>query len=321
MATALAIALGVASREGPLRVLVLADGDRERQLATRVEGQTADLDVAIEVGTVPAGLEGPEKDAAALAELRKGRAEVVVWFFADGEGWSVHVAHGERHLLRRVQEPAGALSASAADETAALVVRTALRGLVSAEPPDEPPPAAARPSLRFWGGVGWTGVYDGSGTPGHHGVEARGGVAVGVWRAGLEAGFNPSETLSSGRTSISVDRLVVGATAGVTPWETPWLRWGVELGAGAARYHRVTEAVDPAFNKTSSRDSWSPLLRPTVSLSVRLVSVLWVSLALGADVVLRRPFFDIQKADGFQTIASTWAFQPRASLTLVVDVL
>ena len=316
------IALGAAGspREAPLRVLVLVDGDRERSLATRVEGQTTDLDAVIAITDAPPGADAEGKAAQARAEAAKGGSDAVVWFVPDGDGWTVNVLHDGETLRRQVAESSGAMSTSASTEAVALVVRTALRGLATGAP-EPPPPSPPGPSLRVWGGLGWAGVLDGTGTPGHHGGQARLGVAVGPWRVALEAAYHPAEKITSSQADILVERQEGGVVAGFDVWSAP--RWclGVEFLAAVLHFPRVTTSVGTGYTATAPQDLWSMGLRPAFSASLRLVGALWVTAALGADVILARPQFGVLEAGVFRPVVTMWAVQPRASLTFVIDML
>lgn len=319
MAMAIAIAAGAANRAEPLRVLVLVEGDAERQLAARVEGQTTDLDAVIITVEGPKGIGAEAKAQRARAEGVTHRAEVAVWFISEGDGWIVNVAHGKNLLQRRVAESSGAMSTSASTEAAALTVRTALRGIATGA--DEVPESVAPTLVRFWGGLGWTGVLDGSGTPGHHGGEARAGAAFDRWRLALEVGYHPGQTIRSTEASIDVDRLGLGLVGGYDLAGTERWRVGVELGAAAARYSRATTFVAPGLAATSPTIAWSPALRPAFTVALHLGGVMWVAVSLGADVLLARPRFEVKDASGFKPVSTLWAVEPRASLTLVIDVL
>ena len=215
-AWALAVALaagGTAPRPDARRVLLLIDGERDRELAARVEGQVADLDIAIV--TAPATL--PPEPEAQLATARtraaEHRAEAVAWFRADGGGWVVRAAQGDRVRVRRVGPVAGELSASAAIEAVGLVVRTELRGLAAEGRIGDEPGAPA--STRPWAEVGWAGVLDGASAAGQHGVVARGGAAAGRWRACAAFAYHPDVTLGSPVATVRVGRLSAGIVAGV----------------------------------------------------------------------------------------------------------
>lgn len=315
------IALGAAPREGPLRVLVLVDGDREQQLASRIEGQTTDLPAEVTSEELPAGLTSDAKASTARAQASARGAEVLVWFEAVGDGWIVNVAHGAHTLTRRVEESSGAMSASASTEAVALVVRTALRGIAVGEPPPPSEPVPPPPPLRVWGELGWAVLLDREGSQGHHGGEARLGLGVGPWRFGLEADYHPAQRLASNLVTIEVERQSFGLLASLDVAGGGRWRLSGELGAAALRFPRTTTFVAEGYSPLAAHSSWSPSVRPAVSFSFRLVWALWVSATLGADVVFDRPEFLVQQGVVFTRLATLWVVEPRASLTLVIDML
>ena len=327
MAAMALTASGAVARDGALRVLVLVKGERERQLASRAEGQTTDLDVAVTIADAAPkpGLGGEVALARAEAEARG--AEVVVWFSADGDGWIVHVARGERVLIRRVGESTGAMSASASSEAAALVVRTAVRGLAAGGEIGVEERAAAperdRSALRPWAALGWAGVLERDGSAARHGVAARIGGAIGRWHFGAMFDYHPSQTLSSPRATIQVERQRAGVIAGLDLAHAagPADRWrfGPELGASALRFPRITTSAGAGLTPTAAHVSWTPTLSPAIAASVRLAPALWLSASLGVDVLLRRPEFGVVGTSGFEPVAALWPLEPSATLSLVID--
>lgn len=324
MAAAIAIAIGGTNREGPLRVVVVVNADSERQLATRLEGQTNDLDVDLIVSPVGPGLDPARLAVAARAKAKARNAEVAVWFVGEGEGWVVNVSRGERTFRRLVSVASGALSSSASIEAVAVAVRTALIGLAAGEDvPESPPlaePASSPPPARFLGEVNWTAAVDGSGSAGHHGIEARLGLGVGAWRFifGLEEHF--PEDITATQATIVIERQVGALSVGYdVPLDSRW-RLGGALGAEVLRFSRVTTSVAGNLMATSPQNSWSFAVRPELDLGFRLVWALWVSFHLGADVLFAPPSFGIQVSETTHTLTALWRVQPRASLGLALDL-
>lgn len=211
------------------------------------------------------------------------------------------------------------MSDSAMIEAAALVVRTALKGLAAGEEI----PAEGVP-LRLWGEIGWAGVVERAGLAGRHGVAARLGGARGDWRLAAEVGFHPAATVSTANATIQVERITAGVVAGLDllgrAGEGARWRLGPELGVSASRFSRVTIAVGPGFASTAAKSTWSPVVTPAFRASMRLASLTWVSATLGADVVGRRPEFGVEGNSGFVVVTSLWAVEPRATLSLLIDV-
>lgn len=325
LAAVLALVGAAEARADRLRVLVLVAGDEQRELAARVRGQTADLDAA--VATADTALPGDLDGQLAVARAARDRADVVVWFRGDpGGDWTAYVLRHERVLVRRVAGASGALSRSASQEAVALTVRTALAGLAaSAEPePEEPAVVAERPALRPWGELGGTGALDGTRSSGRYGATVSGGVARGRWHAGAMAGYQPQAAMDATSASIAVERLQAGAVVGgdlvVWPGERgPRWTLALELGLGAARIQRVTKSAGSGLVATPSAATWSPLLAPGVRLARRVGSGAWLAVEAGADVLTHPPEYGVQRAAGFDRLGSVWAFQPRASLSVLLD--
>jgi hypothetical protein len=312
----------VAAQAGERRVLLLVADQRERALAARVEGQIADLDVS--VVTAPAALP-PDPGgqlAAARARALERRAEAVVWFASDGDGWVVRVAQGERVLSRRVARASGELSDSATLEAVGLAVRTELRGLAAGGSIGERSPDPLAP-LRPWVEIGWTGALDGAGAPGHHGVAGRLGAAAGRWRAAVALAYYPARTLGSSLATARVGRQAAGVVIGVDvvgrpAASTAW-RLGLELGAGAARFPRVTTGAEAGLTPAAPDSPWSPVIAPSVRASRRLDSAFWLVFSLGADILPRPLEFGVAAGDRFERVSSLWSVEPRATLSLAVD--
>lgn len=322
-----AVALLLAHRDARaerLRVLLLVGDEQQRELAARIEGQTADLDA--DVATADGSLPALDHRLAAERAARAG-ADVVVWFVAaeDG-GWIAHVARGDRVVVRRIDVAPGALSRSASIEAVALAVRTAVTGFASSADEDaarelaEPEPA---PTARPWGELGATGLLDGTRAGGRYGAEVRAGIARGRFGLGAMLGYEPAAAIDGAPASFHVERQHVGAvlSAELAASPAPAPRWSLaaELGAGAARFRRSTTATGAGLVATPAAVTWSPLLAPGVRLARRVASSAWLALQAGADVVLRRPEFGVQQSTGFQRLASVWALQPRATLSLLLD--
>lgn len=116
-----------------LRVVVRVASERDRALLGRVRGHSADLDLdllATETGAIEPRL-GDQLDAAAALAQAQG-ASVVVWADAGATPGEVlvivYVPASGRVLVRRLGS-AGAAPTSSTLESAALVVRGALRAL------------------------------------------------------------------------------------------------------------------------------------------------------------------------------------------------
>ena len=339
------IAAAPASAE-PLRV-VLAGGARDAELVLRVEGQVADLDATLarDATSMPAS-PLPVQLVTARRLARTHAADVVVWFVRDDGDIIVHVTDtgGDRVLVRRVGAGGGAMAESAAIEAAAVIVRTALRGLaaggeigVAVErelPPDpvvEPPPppreddlGGVRP-LRPSATIGWSSVLDGESSTGHHGVSARLGVAGGPWRFAVALTHRPAISLESAMATIDVERQTIGVALGLDVAGGAQLRratrWRVsaEVALAMTRFDRTTTATGATIEPTADRATWTPTATPAVRISRRVARGAWLELALGADLVAQAPEFGVATPQGFATIGRLWPVEPHAALGVVVD--
>jgi len=318
------IAGGGEARADPLRVLVVAGGERE--LAARIQGQTADLDAVVTVsdGELPPDPTG----RLALARGAAARADAVIWFGRDGGDWIAYIASGERVLARRITGASGALSRSASIEAVALAVRTAVRGLAGGVELDvEQPEPRHRCDLRAWAELGWTGVLDGEASSGRSGVVARFGGAGGRWRLGAALGYQPAATIRSSRAAIQVGRQQAGLLLGFElldpfpPAQAALPRWSLGLGLelGAVRFSRATSAAAVALAATPARSSWSPVAGLALRLGRRVTPGSWLTLDLGGDFLGRPPEFGVAGPYGFERIAALRAVEPRAALSLLFD--
>ena len=323
MAT-VAMAVGAtAARADARRVLLLMDGDRDRELAARVEGQVADLDVTIVKTDAALPPDPGAQLVVARARAAEHRAEAVVWFGAEGDSWVVRAAQGERVLVRRVGRVTGELSASASIEAVGLIVRTELRGLAAGGQIEGEGEVAPSVALRPWVELGWTGVLDGENARGSHGVAARVGAAVGRWRAAATLTYHPATTLGSPLATIQVEQQSAGVVAGLDVLGPPdaAARWrlGIDLGAAFTRFPRTTTAAGAGLTPTASDSSWSPVVTPSVRAARRLSPAFWLALSLGADFLLRPPEFGVATGTGFDRVSALRPVEPRATLSLAFD--
>ncbi len=344
---------GTATAGPPIRVTVLVASEDDAVLATRIEGQTADLDAVVEQlehAALPADLSVQLATARRVASDRD--ADAVVWFRHDRDGWIVHVAEpaGDRVLVRRVHEREGAMSSSAAIESVAVIVRTAIRGMAAggeigvsdgaSVPPvviaATPPPVAAaitpsatgasessvRP-LRPFAELGWSGVLDGA--AGHHGIGARIGAAGGPFRVAAVGAHHPATTYTSSDATIEVERQAVGVALGLdvhgAAQRRRTARWRIaaDLAVAMARFRRSTTSTSAGLEATAAAVSWTPVATPAVRLGRRLAPSTWITLSIGVDLVARPPEFGVAGGGMFIPVASQWPLQPHAGVGIVID--
>ena len=337
---ALSLALAGVAAAAPLRVVVLAGRDDDAVIA-RVEGQVADLSVTLTRGPAPAAAHDLARQlAAAGAIARTTDADAVVWFVADGDGWIVNVADpaAGRVLVRRIDGGAGAMDRSAALEAAALVVRTALRGLaaggeigVVAEPPPPPsptppppPPAPPRatppaaPRIAPLAEVGWIAALDGDAAAGHHGLAAALGVRRGRWQLAATVAHFPATARTSALATIAVDRQALGLAGARALLARPAWRLHLGLAFAATRFGRATTATSGALMATADRATWSATVTPTVRIDRRLGRAAWLALDVGATALATVPAFEVRGPAGAAEVGRLWAVEPTVALSIAV---
>ncbi|MBP6844002.1 MAG: hypothetical protein KA201_09685 [Kofleriaceae bacterium] len=338
---ALSLALAGVAAAAPLRVVVLAGRDDDAVIA-RVEGQVADLSVTLTRGPAPAAAHDLARQlAAAGAIARTTDADAVVWFVADGDGWIVNVADpaAGRVLVRRIDGGAGAMDRSAALEAAALVVRTALRGLaaggeigVVAEPPPPPsptppppPPAPPRatppaaPRIAPLAEVGWIAALDGDAAAGHHGLAAALGVRRGRWQLAATVAHFPATARTSALATIAVDRQALGLAGARALLARPAWRLHLGLALAATRFGRATTATSGALMATADRATWSATVTPTVRIDRRLGRAAWLALDVGATALATVPAFEVRGPAGAAEVGRLWAVEPTVALSIAVS--
>lgn len=319
-AALLALLAAGEAHAGGLRILILVRGAADREAAARLQGHTADLDAVVD--RLEVDLPGDLEGQLAVARAAGARADAVVWFGEDGAGPVAHVARGDRVVSRRIGATSGALSRSAAVEALAVATRTVL-ALLAAE--GEAGPAWApggAPRLRAWGEVGWMAALDGARPAGHHGASLRVGGARGRWLLGATLAVLPEVAVDAAPAEIQLSRQTAGLLAGIEllprrparPWSLT-----IELGAGAARFRRVTRAAGTGLAAEPPSVRWSPLVSPGLRVARRLGGGAWLALDAGVDALTHPPRFVIARSTGLERAAAAWAWEPRLAFTLLLD--
>jgi hypothetical protein len=334
-AIAIATSAGAARAQAPLTVVIVADATAA-PVVERIEGQLADLPVVLVRADADTTATHATDLGRANAIARAHVADAVVWFGRDGEAWIVSVAdaRGGRILVREVGAD-GAMSASAALEAAAMVVRTAVRGLaaggeigVAASPPppppvDEPavvapPPIASRTTTQPFAALGWIAALDGDAAAGHHGLVARLGVARRRWRGAATVAYLPPTRRASALAAVELDRQELSGTVAFAIRDRRRWRFDVALGVGAVRFGRVTTAATAPLRPTDDRATWSLVATPSLELARAVGRGAWIELAAGVSVLGSRPTFGVDGGAGFVTVAPLARFEPSLSLRVVV---
>ncbi len=328
-----------------LTAIVWVSSTTDRALLSRVQGQTADLDVTLSVAddTLPDDLAAQLSAATRLARERGAR--VAVWFtldrLADPSNLLVHVADvsSGRVFVRAIAAAHGDGANTGADvpavpsatlEAAALVVRGALRalaqgGTIGIAAPNSTSPSSvlsrgpSAPSWRVSASVGWQTSIDGLAAFGHHGPAARISGGTGLLEVGASFGSALPVTRVDAWTSVQLTRLGFDVWVGAAWTVERQFRFGAHVGVGAVLYFRATAAIDPRATPTPPRVLPSILVSPEVSAAwfpTALRGRLGVSLTLGADVVPSAPALGYDDGSGFQRFQTLWPVQPRIGLAL-----
>lgn len=345
VAIASALLLGIVALPGaaiadPMRVALRVVSGEDDELLSRVEGQTVDLDVTLDVvrvqrleSTLTAQIEASE----ALARERDAR--VVVWFghTPDG-GVIVHVAEpGAATALIREMDP----PPTAAAEGAALVVRSALRALAAGgrigvettslieapPPPDDPDiaaPAAPEQSgrTRWWAGVGWHAVADGESPFGQQGLAVQAGAARGAWRASIAAGASLPAILEDDLTIVDLARHSAGVALGYDVVRGDRLHLELGVDAGVIGHFRSTVAVSPDVHATPSTVTAAAYAGPHIHLRWQITprrAGAWLQVGAGADVVFGAPELGYELDGVFVPRNELWPVQPRFHVVFVLE--
>lgn len=327
-------------------VLVWLQGRDDGLLKTRIEGQTADLDVAL-LPLVRDGrlLSSRDRLTTAGAILQETQARALIyWEPVENGGRRLRVLSGERVFSRELgDEGADDPARSATLESAALVVRTVLRNLIAGEPsgvsltealgelplevapapppkrepPASPPPRSTGPNLFV--SLGWQAAIDGRSPFGQHGLSLSGGVALSrlVLRLWLSGGI-PAQ-LSDANSSVSLSRH--GFALGVLGLALKRSRLRFLGGGlvGMCGYYRTTDTVMadyeaaapsfvPALCLTPQLELW---LRPSAKLPLYLEAL------AGVEVIFGRPRLGYSDVGVFIPRDELWPVQPVLGLSLL----
>ncbi len=355
---------GGAAADDFVVTLWLRPGARDAALAQRVRGQVSDLPLRlIEIEEPGAEASMSQQLDVADAVAQKHGARAVVWFAPLGRGAPrpgllivVAEAGRGRVLVRRVESEGARAAApgseldSATLENAALMVRTALRGLAEgavigldrseiagaapapAPPPPHPPepvpvpvkvpaPPPVSPTARgrWIAAVGWQAAYDGQAL--QNGFEGRVGYAFGAWAAGLLVAPSLGVDLVDSRATLHLERHVLGAFGQLLALHTTAVSLGAHLAAGAILFQRSTSLPAPGVTPTASA------LNPTFFAGLRAHAgwfPRWIGgnvgvwTDAGADVVPNAPTLGYEVGGAFVPSRSLWRVQPGGTAGVIV---
>lgn len=313
----------------PLSVLVLIANHAQRGLATRIQGQTADLAVRITIqqAVLPANL----PDQLEFVKARTTDHQVVIWFENQNGTWVVRVIEAEKMLTRRVQT-SGAWSESASTEAVGLVVRTALQGLLNSVTVNENSHTTNKSESvsdsvespwGLHGDFGWSGLMENSETF-HQGIVFRWGANWGAetnkWCANLVFGYFSNTFIRTSLATFHLDRKEIGVLMGHN-WQVtdyPPFTWniGSDFGASVLQFNRATYSTNPGLTSKDNSSFWMFALTPAIRTTWFFSRNWGISATLGADVIVGSVKFDVETASGLTSIASLWPVQPHATLSL-----
>ncbi len=321
----------------PLHVVVLLLSDADAELLLRLQGQTADLDVVLD----PQVRQGVGRSSAAhlrqAAELAGTHSAVVYRESLPRGGQRLRLLHRGRVFTRETVEPEGAagqvLRASASVESAAVIVRSALRAILAGESvgdgvedvlrtSEQPTPAASsgEPALRgLFAALQWQLGIDGASPHAAHGLGLSLGFVTPRWflRTSLVLGI-PGE-ISDGKSVLALSRHQLSLAAAWVALATPRVRLHLAFAAEVCGYLRSTQDVDPAYEPTPPALLPALSLTPQLGVWLRLTErqPLFVELALGAGLLLGRPRLGYGDGAAFTESVALWPLQPMLSLSLV----
>jgi hypothetical protein len=334
----LLFAPGAAAAEPPvpMRVVVRIVAASDQLLLSRIDGQVADLDVALVPDrSAPLAASDDQRFARARALARRHRARVVVWFAGAGpDGVRIYVAEPGRDTLfaRRV----ATADASARAEAVAIVVRSTLQALaqggeigVKVPRPAAPPPVAApapAPPAADWDwslGVQGQVSFDGESSPGQQGFQGRVDLTRGRLQLGLVGVVGLGDQLSDAMTTVHLARHAAGLGASLRALRAARAALWIGVDAGVILYSRSTTVVggdlEPAPPATTAAGFASPRVRgqwrPLAGHG------LWLTCEVAAAVVIGAPELRYQLGGAPVVRNQLWPVQPSVGVGLRLEGL
>jgi hypothetical protein len=335
-----------------LVVVLRIVGDDDRALAARVRGQIADLEVDLlesESASLEANLAGQLEAADSVAKSRGARA--VVWFDARGTSLLVLVAvPSDGRVLVRSIAIEGTAQSSATLESAALVVRSALRALAAGgtigierkdlepekpaanpapavETPKPTPPtpratsnAPSAPSVHGFASLTIGAVFDGLDRYGAQSGALGGGLRLGPWSLGGRLGVTAPKTLASEYGSLVVSRYDAALRAGFDFVRLGDVSLSFCASVGVAAIRRGNEHPQSGVTIAEGRTHTGATLGADLAarLHPRGERFSFV-LGAGADYLPAAPMFGYQVGGTFLAAHSASTVQPKLFLALEVS--
>jgi len=335
-----------------LVVVLRITGDDDRALAARVRGQVADLDVDLsqsESTSLEANLAAQLEAADTLAKARGARA--VIWFDARGTNLLVLVAvPSDSRVLVRSIAIEGTTQSSATLESAALVVRSAVRALAAGgtigierkelepeKPAAKPVPAIetpkptlpvpretsvarSSPSLNGFASLTIGAVFDGLDRYGSESAALGFGLRSGRFSLGALVGATAPKTLASEYGSLVVSRYDAAMRAGVDLVTLGDVSLSFAANVGVAAIRRGNERPQSNVTVVEGRTHASSTLGADLAARLHPRGERF-SLVLGAgvDYLPAAPMFGYQVGGTFLAVHTASTVQPKLFLALEVS--
>ncbi|QRK10494.1 hypothetical protein JQX13_10595 [Archangium violaceum] len=332
-----------AAHAEPWSAVLRTSSPEDEALEGRIRGQISDLPLVLKVDPGPEpGPDAAEQWRAVVALAEHHQARAVIWFSHTPRALVIHIAEPatRRMLVRRLQhqEPPTTLSRSATAETAALVVRSALKALdarlpvgepveVALEPEVPPPPTPLPPPAPLppqnreaspWTlAVGWQASLDGNSPRGQQGLQLGLGWERGWLRARVLLLASLPAHLTDEYTRVSLSRHAASVVVDASPLSTERFRLGAGLGVGVAGFLRSTESLAPAAEASPPRLTPTPYASPELSARWRTGPVA-LETSVAVDVLAGVPTLTYQRAQSVVVRNRLWGVQPRLGLALVL---
>ncbi|WNG41097.1 hypothetical protein F0U61_50900 [Archangium violaceum] len=306
----------------------------DEALESRIRGQISDLPLVLRVDPGPEpGPNVVEQWRAVVALAERHQARAVIWFSHTQQALILHIAEPatRRMLVRQFQhaDPPTTLSRSATAESAALVVRSALKALDARLPvgepievelePDVPPPPTPSPNREVapWTlAVGWQASLDGNSPRGQQGLQVGLGWERGRLRARVLLLASLPAHLTDEYTRVSLSKHAAGVGVDAALLSTERFRLGAGLGAGVAGFLRSTASLVPAAEASPPRLTPTAYVSPELSARWRTGPVA-LETSVAVDVLAGAPTLTYQRAQSVVVRNQLWGVQPRLGLALV----
>lgn len=322
-----------------LQVVVWLFGESDAQLLLRIQGQTADLPVVLRPDWDDGAVRSPEARLRRATQLAGSQSAVVYRETQPSGGQRLRLLYQGRVFSRELSDrdppPGDVLRASAIVESAAVILRSALRALLAGESlgdgvddvlvnrapdPVSGPAAIGSPALRgFFGALRWQLGVDGISPRAAHALGASGGFVADRWFVQASLLLGIPMLLEDARSVVALSRHQISLAVGWVLISGYRIRLHLAFAGGFCGYLRSTQQVDPAYDATAPALLPALCLSPQLGLWVRptMRAPLFVDLSLGADLPLGRPRLGYAEGSDFAERSLLWPVQPALSVALL----